>query len=315
MFDENASIVIYGKTLVNGMESPVEFIPSADKKWKGIIAVGGSVTVNGLRIKGALAALSLKNTEGSVENGVISDSDTGLAISGTPAVSLKGLTISGNKTGVELQKTDAKIIQSAIFQNADGIVLKDFSGEIKDNNIFDNGRNISSEPASKIGANYLGSINIDEMKVSGVSLTKTYDNKLPDGKIVDAISNPYASLTQDERQKKALELMIEAGGYFRQSNYGKASSRFEEALKAFPTADTYYYLALCYQGMKEDEKALKYLKEGVEKFPKDSTLQKALGLMYYQAGNETEAKKAFEEVLRLSPEDRQVKFLLERMGN
>ncbi|MBI4709904.1 MAG: tetratricopeptide repeat protein [Nitrospirae bacterium] len=132
---------------------------------------------------------------------------------------------------------------------------------------------------------------------------------------MDAISNPFASLTQDERQKKALELMIEAGGYFRQSNYGKASSRFEEALKAFPTADTYYYLALCYQGMKEDEKALKYLKEGVEKFPKDSTLQKALGLMYYQAGNETEAKKAFEEVIRLSPEDRQVKFLLERMGN
>ena len=315
MFDENASIVIYGKTIVNGMESPVEFIPSADKKWKGIMAADGSVTVNGLRIKGALAALSLKNTEGSVENVVISDSDTGIAISGTPAAAIKGLTISGNKTGVELQKTDAKIIQSAIFQNADGIVLKDFSGEIKDNNIFDNGRNISSEPSSKIGANYLGSINIDEMKVSGISLTKTYDNKLPDGKIVDAISNPYASLTQEERQKKALELMIEAGGYFRQSNYGKASSRFEEALKAFPTADTYYYLALCYQGMKEDEKALKYLKEGVEKFPKDSTLQKALGLMYYQSGNETEAKKAFEEVIRLSPEDRQVKFLLERMGN
>ncbi|MBI4709903.1 MAG: DUF799 family lipoprotein [Nitrospirae bacterium] len=115
MFDENASIVIYGKTIVNGMESPVEFIPSGDKKWKGITAEGANVTAAGLRIKGALAALSFKNTEGSVENGVISDSDTGIAISGTPAAALKGLTISGNKTGIELQKTDAQIIQSAIF--------------------------------------------------------------------------------------------------------------------------------------------------------------------------------------------------------
>ncbi|MEK7788321.1 MAG: tetratricopeptide repeat protein, partial [Planctomycetota bacterium] len=99
-----------------------------------------------------------------------------------------------------------------------------------------------------------------------------------------------------------------------QRNYGKAVTLFEEALKAFPTADTYYYIALCYQEMKEDEKALKYLKEGVEKFPKDSTLQKSLGLMYYQKGRDAEAKKAFEEVLRLSPSDRQVKFLRERIG-
>ncbi|MBI5195792.1 MAG: DUF799 family lipoprotein [Nitrospirae bacterium] len=314
MFDENAALVIYGRTVVDGKGAPVEFIPSGDKKWKGIIAEGGNVTAAGLRIKGALTAMTFKNTEGQLEDGVFSDNETGILISGTPAVSLKGLTISGNKTGIELQKTDAKISLSSIFQNTDGIVIREFSGELKDNNIIDNSRNIFSEAPVKISANYLGSINIDEMKVSGISLTKTYDNKIPDGKIVDAISNPYASLSQEERQKKALELIIEAGGYFRQSNYGKASSRFEEALKAFPTADTYYYLALSYQGMKEDEKALKYLKEGVEKFPKDSTLQKALGLMYYQAGNETDAKKAFEEVIRLSPEDRQVKFLLERMG-
>ena len=66
--------------------------------------------------------------------------------------------------------------------------------------------------------------------------------------------------------------------------------------------------------MKEDDKALKYLKEGVEKFPKDSTLQKSLGMMYYQSGQGSRCKKVFEEVIRLSPEDRQVKFLLERMG-
>ena len=270
--------------------------------------------MNGLRAKGAVTAMLLQNTEGTVENGVITDSATGIFISGTPSVSVKNSTISGNKTGIELQKTGAMIILSNIFLNKEGIRIKGFSGEIKDNNIVDNEKNISSESNIKIGANYLGSINVDEMRIKGISLTKTYDNKVPDGKIVDAIFNPYALLNNEERQKKATEFLIEAGSYFRQRNYGKAVTLFEEALKAFPTADTYYYIALCYQEMKEDEKALKYLKEGVEKFPKDSTLQKSLGLMYYQGGKDAEAKKAFEEVLRLSPEDRQVKFLLERIG-
>ncbi|MBI1811662.1 MAG: tetratricopeptide repeat protein [Nitrospirae bacterium] len=313
MFDENASLNVYGKMIASGKESPVELIPAGDKKWKGITADGANIAVSGFRIKGAATAMLLRNTEGSMENGVITGSNIGVSVSGTPSVAMKGLTISGNKTGIELQQTDAKVLQANIFQNAEGIRIKGFSGEIKDNNIVDNEKNISSESNIKIGANYLGSINVDEMRIKGISLTKTYDNKVPDGKIVDAIFNPYALLNNEERQKKATEFLIEAGSYFRQRNYGKAVTLFEEALKAFPTADTYYYIALCYQEMKEDEKALKYLKEGVEKFPKDSTLQKSLGLMYYQKGRDAEAKKAFEEVLRLSPEDRQVKFMLERM--
>jgi hypothetical protein len=314
MFDENASLNVYGKMIVSGKESPVELIPAGDKKWKGITAEGANIAVSGFRIKGAATAMLLRNTEGSMENGVITGSNVGVFVTGTPSVSMKSLTISGNKTGIELQQTDAKVLQANIFQNAEGIRIKGFSGEIKDNNIVDNEKNISSESNIKIGANYLGSINADEMRIKGISLTKTYDNKVPDGKIVDAIFNPYALLNNEERQKKAAEFLIEAGSYFRQRNYGKAVTLFEEALKAFPTADTYYYIALCYQEMKEDEKALKYLKDGVEKFPHDSTLQKSLGLMYYQGGKDAEAKKAFEEVIRLNPEDRQVKFLLERIG-
>ncbi|KAF0143674.1 MAG: tetratricopeptide repeat domain protein [Nitrospirae bacterium] len=314
MFDENASLLVYGKMVINAKDSPVEFTPSGDKKWKGVSVDGGTIALNGFRASGALTAMFLQNTEGTVENGVITESNTGISISGTPSVTVKNSTISRNKAGIELQKTDARIIMSSIFQNANGIVIKGFSGEIKDNNIFDNEKNASSEAGVKLGANYFGTINTDEMKISGVSLTKVYDNKLPDGKIVDAVSNPYTNLGQEDRQKKASEILIEAGNYFRQRNYGKAVVLLEEALKAYPTADIYYYLAICYQEMKEDDTALKYLKEGAEKFPRDSTLQKSLGMMYYQGGKEAEAKKAFEEVMRLSPEDRQVKFLLERIG-
>ncbi len=89
---------------------------------------------------------------------------------------------------------------------------------------------------------------------------------------------------------------------------------FEEALKAYPTAEVYYYLALSYKNMKEDDKAERFLKEGVEKFPNDSTLLKNLGLIYYEQGDEAGARKAFDEVLRLSPEDKQARFMIERLG-
>jgi hypothetical protein len=314
MFGENSSLIVNGRININGKDAPVEFISSENKRWKGIVLDAANISASGLRIKGADIGMTIKNSDGAIDNLVITGSNIALSISGTPSVVVKNAIVSENRTGIELQKTDAKILQSNISQNSNGIVINGFSGEIKDNNIFNNEKNISSEGAVKIGANYLGSVNTDEMRIASVIVSKTYDNRLPDGKIVDAISNPYESMSQEERRKKAAEFVIEAGSYFRQRNYGKAATLFEEALRALPTADVYYYLALCYQEMKEEEKALKYLKEGAAKFPKDSTLQKSLGLLYYQRGNDADAKKAFEEVMRLSPEDRQVRFLMERMG-
>jgi len=314
LFEENAALIVYGKLAVNGKGAPVEFLPSGNVVWKGVTVENGMLAMDGFRIKGAVTALTARPAEGTVEGGLMADSGTGMSLSGVSTLVVRGCTISGNKAGMELVKSNARIEQSAVFQNVDGIVMKGFSGEIRDNNIFDNTRNIVSESPVKIEANYLGSVQVEEMRTSGILAARVYDAKVPGGKVVDAVANPYTSLNEEERRKKSAEFVIEAGAYFRQSNYGKAATLFEEALKASPSAEAYYYLALCYRQMKEDDKALKYLQEGAGKFPKDSTLVKNLGLLYYEKNNEAEAKKAFEEVLRLSPEDRQVKFMLERLG-
>lgn len=315
MFDENAQLKVEGKIVINAKDFPVEFVPVGNKKWKGIVLEGGYIEMNGFRIKNAETGISLNSSGGVIENGIISDNDKGISVLGIPSPSIKNLTISGNKTGIELVKTNSIIYLNSLFQNETGIKIIGFSGEIRDNNIYDNSLNIYSETFLKIAPNYFGSINSDEMRLRNIQISSVYDAKLPEGKLVNPITNPYAKLSQEERQRKATEFVIEAGEYFRQRNYGKAVTLFEEALKAQPTPEIYYYLAICYQEMKEEEKTLKYLREGVEKFPKDSTLQKSLGLIYYQAGREEEAKKVFEEVLRLNPEDRQVRFLMERLIN
>ncbi|MEN2993771.1 MAG: GNA1162 family protein [Thermodesulfovibrio sp.] len=315
IFDEKAYLQVQGKLIIEAKDSPVEFIPLENKNWKGILVEGGYIKMNGFKIKKAETGIILNSSEGVIENGIITDCDTGVSVSGIPSPSIKNLTISGSKTAVSLSKTDSTIYMNNIFQNETGIKISGFSGEIKDNNIYDNNINIYSETPLKVAPNYFGSINIEEMRLKNIQLSNVYDSRLPEGKVVIAITNPYLSLSLEERQKKATEFIIEAGNYFRQRNYGKAVTLFEEALKAQPSPEIYYYLALCYQEMKEEQRALKYLKEGVEKFPKDSMLQRALGLIYYQIGKEEEAKKVFEEVLKLNPEDRQVRFLMERLKN
>lgn len=313
IFNENAQLKVEGRIIIVAEDFPVEFVSTGNQKWRGIIVEGGKISMKGFRLRNAQTGISVLSSEGSIESGIITDCDRGVFISGVPSPSLKNLILSGNKIALELNKTDTLLSSSNIFQNEVGVKLSGFSGEIRENNIYDNFVNIASETPLKIGANYFGSANTEEMRLRGVEVAKVYDRKLPQGKIIETVTNPYSKLSLEERQRKATELVIEAGNHFRQRNYGKAVTLFEEALKAQPSPEIYYYLAISYQEMKEEEKALKYLREGVEKFPKDSTLQRSLGLIYYQTGREDEAKRVFEEVLRLNPEDRQVRFLMERL--
>lgn len=314
LFTENALLIVEGKIIINGKDNTIEFVSYEGKKWEGILIENANVNIIGFKVKNAKKGLSINSTEGLIENGTIIDCDTALSVSGVPSPLIKNLTISGNKIGIDLTKTNTALSLCNIFQNETGIKLFGFSGEIKDSNIYDNSVNIVSETTLKIGANYFGSTNTDEMRLKSIELTRVYDSKAPHGKIVEPITNPYAKLSQEERQKKATELVIEAGNYFRQRNFGKAVTIFEEALKAQPSPEIYYFIAFCYQEMKEDEKALKYLTEGIEKYQKEPSLKRSLGLFYYQKGNEQEAKKVFEEVLKLNPEDRQVKFIMERLA-
>jgi curli biogenesis system outer membrane secretion channel CsgG/Tfp pilus assembly protein PilF len=119
--------------------------------------------------------------------------------------------------------------------------------------------------------------------------------------------------SKDDPQTKSAELLIEAGRYFRQRNFGKAAGLFTENLQVLPSPETYFYLSLCYQEMKDMDKSIACLREGTNQFPLDALLWKSLGQLAYEKGDVADARKYLGEALRLSPEDRQAKFLFERM--
>jgi tetratricopeptide (TPR) repeat protein len=166
-----------------------------------------------------------------------------------------------------------------------------------------------------IGTNWFGSIRREELGLaSAVAVELVYDAPLPGGKPVPPADDPYLRLTAEERQKKGTELVIEAGASFRKANYGRAATLFDEARKVAPTAEVYYYLGICYQQMKEPDRAVALLREGTGKFPQDPLLWKSLGVLLTEQEKPDEARKALDEALRLSPEDRQARFLRDRLG-
>ena len=313
MADAGAGLSVQGTLLINGREGPVEFLPLIDKPWKGICVESGAITAEGVRVRGATSGFSVRNTEGTIDAAVITGNETGIAASGVPAPSIRNSSISDNGIGLALEKTNAQIMGNTISRNRRGIEARGMSGEIRENNILDNEVNIASEEPLGIGANYFGTVRIEEMRLQHVTSPKVYSERVPGGSIVDVISNPYAAMGADERRQKRAGLVKEGRDYFGRRNYGKAASLFEESLKAEPSPEAYYHLALSYREMKDDEKALAALGEGAARFPQNSSLVRALGMVLYEKGDGAGARKALEEALRLNPGDGQVKFLLERM--
>lgn len=313
LFAPKAALQVEGRLIVAGSDTPVEFFPLGEGEWEGIVLDGAHASMSRFTVRGAATGIASRESQALLEDGLVGGCRTGLAISGMLEVQVKGVTVSGNVTGLRLTGTAARVSGCNIVQNKDGVAADGFSGEIRDNNLLDNDRNIRSEKLLEVGPNWFGTIQSDALKLGNVSVGKVYDGRLPGASQVAPYVNPYALLTPEERRKKGAELAIEAGSYFRQRNYGKSSALFAENLQLAPSSETYYYLSLCHLEMKEQDKALKFLREGTGKFPQDPLLWKSLGMLFYEKGEETEARKALEEVLRLSPEDRQARFVLERL--
>jgi hypothetical protein len=315
MFDKGAGLAVSGRLSAKGNDDGVvEFLPSGKERWQGLLLEAASLEMTKARVRGAVSGLTLRESKGSLLETQVLESGTGISVSGVTGLEIKGCTVSGNDVGVSIQGSDALLVGNDVVQNGDGITLEGFTGELRDNNIFGNRHNLASAAPVRIGPNFFGSERVEEMLVAGVTPTLVYQARAPGGKQVAPVSDPYAGVGAEERARKGTEMVVEAGGYFRSRNFGKAVTLFEEARRAAPSPEIAYYLSLCYRQMGENERAVAALKQGVEKFPREALLWKSLGMLSYETGNQAAARKELEEAVRLSPDDRQSRFVLEKVS-
>jgi hypothetical protein len=158
MAEKGAGIHVQGKLTIDGMNGWVRLFSRGTEKWAGVVFEGGHAVMKGFLLSGAEIGLAFKDTDGVVENASIADNEIGIYISGSPAVVVRNCWVAGNKTGIELIATDSKIVQSVIVRNVTGLSLKNFAGEVRENIIIDNQRNIFSDYPLKLDPNYLGRI-------------------------------------------------------------------------------------------------------------------------------------------------------------
>ena len=328
LFEKDASIKILGRIIANGKkEEWIEFLPKApEETWNGLIVENGDANLSFIKASSAKTGLKLISTSANIQNAILEKNDTGIHAIGAPSPSIEKATIWHNSLGISLESSQAVIKENDITQNKVGLQIAKSSPLVKQNNIYSNEVNVAnpSVPPSEKGeqgglsvqldSNFFGTVIYEEMRFKGdIKVSTVLDDKYPNGKPVNVIVNPYSLLSPEEKKVKIAELLVSAGKYFRERNFGKAAAQFEDILKLEESAATYYYLALSYQGMEDNDKALFYLKKGVEKFPMDSNLSKAYGLLLYQLGRDEEAKIAIKEAARLNPGDKQIKFILERL--
>ena len=314
-FAPGTGLIVKGGLFVRSAETIVEFIPQATESWAGITLEGGRAELGHFKLSGAVTGITAVDTEGALSGGVISGCAAGLLLKGSTALTVRDLTVSENITGIRLVGSAAKITGSTIIRNDTGIVVDGFSGELRDSTIRDNSRNIVSESPLAIGPNWFGTTRSSELGISpAVTAELVYDASPLGGKLIAPRDDSFRGLSREERQRRAVELIIEAGGFFRQANYGKAATLFEQARLASPSAEGFYYLSLCHQQMHETDKALARLKEGVAAFPQEALLWKSLGILLTEQEQNDDARQALDEALRLSPEDRQARFLRDRLG-
>jgi tetratricopeptide (TPR) repeat protein len=227
---------------------------------------------------------------------------------------VRELKISENRIGARLENSDVELTQNRFVSNEIGVELSKFTGVLRDNALFQNTLNLRAEAGTLLEANYWGSLDPAALRIEGGVVGEALNRPAPEGKVVTLRVSPCAGLTAEACQQKTAEAMIEGGRLFRAKNYGRALSQFETAIAAQPSADAYYFAAICHQEMQEEEPALIRLRDGVGAFPTDPSLRRALGMLYLQRGDEKLAREHLGEALRLSPNDRQAAFILERLG-
>ena len=143
--EKEAGLYVQGKLEVDGSSGLVRLFSRRDEKWAGIVLDGGHVMMKGAMLSGAETGLTLRDTDGVVENVSVTDNEVGISISGMSGVVVRNCWVAGNRTGIELVGTDAKIVQSAVVRNGTGLSLRDFAGDISENVIVDNEQNILSD--------------------------------------------------------------------------------------------------------------------------------------------------------------------------
>ncbi|WP_291327105.1 right-handed parallel beta-helix repeat-containing protein [Desulfovibrio sp. UCD-KL4C] len=227
---------------------------------------------------------------------------------------LKGLRISGLKTGVILSSGNGSMVRSSISNCTTGLEFNGGNGIIKENNIFDNEINIFSGSKLVVEENYFGTAAVDKIKVKGDVLVKSLlDSPYPHGRKIVLVDD--RTITPKLLDEKFNKLKEEGENFFHKQQYGDAYQKFEQALKIKSDRDIYLYFSYTLLALQNDAKLKETLSEGISKFPYDVRLHQLYVRSLLSKGEVGQARLVLEKALTLSPADSSLLYLKDYMDH
>jgi tetratricopeptide (TPR) repeat protein len=103
--------------------------------------------------------------------------------------------------------------------------------------------------------------------------------------------------------------------YYQDGKFEEAIKDLDDAIKLNPSAQSGYLnnIAMCYLGLKDNNKAKEYFNKSIEKDTKNINAYGGLAELYLKEKNNQKAKEMFEKILSINPQDQNARMKLDSL--
>lgn len=306
-FEDKGRVDVYGDLQSIGeISGPVRLESNSTA---GItILPGGKALFSQCEFSGFNRAITSAGGYLEIRSSSFSGGEYAAAVTETGNYDFKGLRISDVRQGLVISAGNGSVVRSSITNCTQGIDFKGGNVEIRDNNIFDNERNIVSSAKLVVSDNYFGSASVEKLKLEGDILVKTIlDAPYPHGRKVILVDD--REITPEVREKKFAELKEQGVLAFHGQHYGDAYQVLSQAVKMKDDRDIYLYLSYTLLALGDDVALSETLDEGISKFPYDVRLHQLNVRYLLNKGDLKQARQVLDKALLLSPADSNLLYM------
>ncbi|MFW5499081.1 MULTISPECIES: right-handed parallel beta-helix repeat-containing protein [unclassified Maridesulfovibrio] len=306
-FENKGRIDVFGELeSIGEISAPVRLESNSTVGIK--VMSGGKALFSQCEFNGFSKAVTSAGGYTEIRSSSFGGGEYAVAVTETGHYDFKGLRISGVWKGLVLSAGNGSVVRSSITNCTQGIDFKGGSVEIKDNNIFDNERNIVAAGKLVVSDNYFGSASVEKLKLAGDILVKSIlDAPYPHGRRVVLIDDK--EITPELREKKFAELKALGVNAFHSQHYGDAYQALIQAVKMKDDRDIYLYLSYTLLALGDDVALSEILDEGISKFPYDVRLHQLNVRYLLNKGDIKQARQVLDKALQLSPADSNLLYM------
>ena len=293
--EPGAALIVAGRLLANGAaDAPIRFEPrrpDAEGLWAGVAiapAAGAPSSLRRVTVSGAEMGLKITAAEPQVTDNVFINNGIGVVVRDNAFPDLSGNTVRNNLIGVQVEAADPLLAGNTFRRNRQVDVALDASAALLRDNDFAQGAPTAirvaggMESAGVVQAihNWWGSVQAAEIdpQIQGpVSFSPVLDAAAPEGRPVQAKRGATAAVAQAPTDAPRARSSDPEGAY----------DRLERGIAAWETG--------------ENARALDLLGPLQTQASGNPTLQYALALLHFEAGQMARAERAARAAAKANP--------------